>query len=298
MADSLTDHLQTLSHWFSRQQSPIVVAYSGGVDSALLLYLGTKILGRERCRGFFADTCIIGSNSRLDCMEFAKRYQLEVKAIELFPLNDPQFVKNDAHRCYICKHNTYSAFSEKLPASTVLVDGTNTNDLSNDRPGFRAVKELAVATPYLDCHIGKDIIRSLSYHLGLTTWCTLSESCLATRIQQNTPITTKLIHNINSIQQELHGFGFTACRIQIAKQTLAITVHTGQIKLILDNNILKQVQNMGKRLNFTKVFLDLFEREGILPSLLDVIGFEGDRAPQKQFLTHFNNMSGSPSARS
>lgn len=291
MSSGLSLKLQSLCDWF-KQQNSVAIAYSGGVDSSLLLYLGTKVLGGERCRGFFGDSCLIGSTARASALAFAGQHSLTVQRFRLDPLADQRLVENSAKRCYICKKNTYGSFYAELKKSEILLDGTNLDDLKVDRPGFQALQELRVSTPFLDCKISKFAIRSLSYHLGLSSWDKLSDSCLATRIKTGSPIAASTLQRLDQIGVELHQLGLEGCRIQVRGDELFLTVHTGQIKQTLNNNILKQVKGIGKSYNFTKVFLDLFEREGILPSLLDYIGFEADTAPQKQFLEHFNNMSG------
>ncbi len=291
MSTELFLKLQSLCDWF-KQQDSVAVAYSGGVDSSLLLYIGTKVLGGKRCRGFFGDSCLIGGTARASALAFANQHNLTLQRFKLDPLADPRLVENSEKRCYICKKNTYGSFCAELKKSEVLLDGTNLDDLKMDRPGFQVLQELRVATPFLDCEISKFAIRSLSYHLGLSTWDKLSDSCLATRVKAGSPIVASTLLRLDQIGMELHHLGLEGCRVQIHGQELFLTVHTGQIKQTLNNDIFKQVKGIGKSYNFTKVFLDLFEREGILPSLLDYIGFEADTAPQKQFLGHFNDMSG------
>ena len=291
MVDDLAHSLQRLCTWFKKQDR-VVIAYSGGVDSALLLYVATRVLGREGCRGFFADSCLIGTDAKKSAIAFAGEHHLTLETCPVEPLQYPHFSQNSGSRCYICKKQTYRLFLSRLDLGEILVDGTNLDDLNADRPGTQALEELKVATPYLECKISKYGIRALSYHLGLSTWCKLSDSCLATRVTQGSPLNLKILLEIDTLESALHLMGFAGCRVQVRNRDLFLTLHTSQIEQILVNDMLKQVQDLATRYNFGKVFLDLFEREGILPSLLDYIGFEGDSAPQKRFQSHFNNMSG------
>ncbi len=291
MDSELLHKFHSLTHWF-KQQDSVTVAYSGGVDSALLLYLGSQILGDKQCRGFFADSCLMSREARHSCLSFAKTYHLDVHTIPLDPLDFQGFKRNQADRCYICKFQTYQVFIKRLPPQSLLVDGTNCDDLHRDRPGFKAVKLLGVATPYLDCQVSKSDIRSLSYHLGLPTWDKLSDSCLATRVNVGSGITKKQLHVIDQLESEFHHIGLGGCRVTTRKDAIFLTVRTGQRALCLDPGFDQSVRDICQRFNFSKVFLDLSEREGILPLLLDYIGFAGDNGPAKQLITYFNKMSG------
>jgi uncharacterized protein len=296
VAADLSDKLHCLTLWF-KQHPQVAVACSGGVDSALLLYIGTQVLGQQ-CTGLLAESCLMSKQARTACLDFARRYNLVLQPVEVKPLKYKSFKENRKDRCYICKKQTYNMLLKYIRPKTILVDGTNSDDLNKDRPGFAALAELGVATPFLDCNISKFAIRSLSYHLGLTTWDQLSESCLATRINSGNVITTVQLQYLEKIEADLQQIGLTGCRVRLCDQTLFLTVHTGQLKQISEQNLFKRITTIGRDYEFTKVFLDLFEREGILPSLLDYIGFVDNIAPSKRFLNHFNNMSGLKSAES
>ncbi len=288
---TLSTKLQKLNKWF-KQQGCVVVAYSGGVDSALLLYIGTQVLGTPHCHGLFADSCLVSKGAKSSCLAFAEKYKLSVHQVSLEPLGFPFFVQNQEDRCYICKKNIYTAFFKSIESGAILVDGTNCDDLAQHRPGFQALTELGVATPFLDCQITKFDVRSMSYHLGLSSWAKLSESCLATRVERDSMIDKETLIRIDQLEQDLHFLGLTGCRVMPRKHDLLLTVHTGQFEQIFASNMAQSIYDIAGRYGFAKVFLDLFEREGILPSLLEYIGFEGKVAPKKQFLDYFNNMSG------
>ena len=290
MASTLADKLHHLSRWF-QDHDQVAVAYSGGVDSALLLYLGTRILGCKQCSGLFADSGLVSKRIRTVCLEYARQYDLAIQTIPVEPLQYESFRENKKDRCYICKKQTYLDLLNHIPAGTVLVDGTNLTDLKTDRPGLPVLTELDVVTPFLDCNITKFDIRSLSYHLGLSTWDCLAESCLATRIKPGVLITKSDLQYLEQIETDFDQIGLKGCRVRYDKKALFLTVHTGQLKQILDQDLFKNIKAIGLEYEFTKVFLDLFEREGILPSLLDYIGFVDNIAPPKQFLNYFNNMS-------
>lgn len=291
MDSALLDTFNALVRWF-KQQEHVTIAYSGGVDSALLLYLGTQILGRNHCSGLFADTCLISEGGRQSCLAFAQSHQLDVLPVPLKPLHFQNFKRNAADRCYICKLQTYRTFIAQLPGQSVLVDGTNCDDLHRERPGFQAVKELGVSTPYLDCKVSKFAIRSLSYHLGLSTWDKLSDSCLATRVKKGSVITKKQLHLIEQLESAFHYIGLHGCRVTTRNNTVLLSVCTGQRSLCSERGMQRDLNEISKGFDFSKVFLDLSEREGILPSLLDYIGFTSDKGPAKQLITYFNKMSG------
>lgn len=261
-------HLQrpyeALQQWFTARQQ-VAVAFSGGVDSSLLFYLGSRFLGKAHCRGVFVNSVLIARQQAVFARQFATEHDLNLVEGRHRPFAVAGFTDNGAERCYLCKSAIYQDLSQELGQACLLVDGTNMDDDHASRPGFKALAELAVATPYLHCHIGKQEIRALSKALGLATWDRPSDSCLATRIPRGRPITAELLHTVEATEDALHGLGLTGMRATPVDQTLHLTVKEGDLDKFLVSEVRNNIQKKMRSLGFSKVFLDLSERPGILP---------------------------------
>lgn len=255
---------QALQQWFIARQQ-VAVAFSGGVDSSLLFYLGSQFLGNVRCCGVFVNSVLIARQQAAFARQFATEHHLKLVERRHQPFAVAGFADNDAERCYLCKSAIYQDLAQELGRTWLLVDGTNVDDDHASRPGFRAIEELAVLTPYLDCSIGKQEIRAMSKALGLATWNRPSDSCLATRIARGRPLTAELLRVVEAAEDTLHGLGFAGMRATPVDQTLHLTVKEGDFDKFLVSEVRNNIQKKMRSLGFSKVFLDLSERPGILP---------------------------------
>lgn len=259
----LNEIIIALEKWFAAKEK-VAVAFSGGVDSSLLFFLGSRVLG-SRCKGFFANTPLLAGHQVAGAVDFADHHNLSLEERLFSPLNIPGFSENKSDRCYICKKGLYQNLQASLSTGWSLVDGTNIDDDPDQRPGSKAIVELKVATPFLDCGVGKRDIRKVSQILGLSTWNKPSDSCLATRIPQNTYISRQALQSVENAEADLRSLGFEGMRANIHGDTVLLTFNEGDLERALTPELRRIIQKKMAARCFLKVFLDLSERPGILP---------------------------------
>lgn len=204
----------TLEQFF--QENPrCALGFSGGVDSAYLLYAGVKA-GAD-IRPYFIKTAFQPAFELADAQKLAAGLGVEVAVLELDALADPRVAANPADRCYFCKQNLFRTLKERAVADgyPVLLDGTNASDDAADRPGMRALRELQVLSPLRLCGITKDQVRRSAREAGLPVWDKPSYACLATRIPAGMPIHGEDLARVERGEAALMDMGFTDFRLRL-----------------------------------------------------------------------------------
>jgi len=184
-----TAKVQTLSHYI-RQLDSAALAFSSGVDSALLAYLGARELG-DKFIAITVESPLLLKGDLADAIRFCTQYGIHHKVLPMDILSDVNFRANDAQRCYYCKNLIFSTIRDYADSHGFeqLLDGSNSEDCPKRRPGMRALVEQNIHSPLRKCNFSKADIRALSKEWGLFTWDKESDSCRATRIPQGTTIT-------------------------------------------------------------------------------------------------------------
>jgi len=238
------------------------VAVSGGVDSTLLLKVAYDELGRDSILALFAHSVLQPAGELEHVVELVDAIGCRLEIIEAEPLDWPEFVENPANRCYRCKKKIYSFFMEKLAQSNIsrLMDGTNADDLSDTRPGLKALAELEILTPLADVGLHKQEIRRLSRSLGLPNWDRPSASCLATRIPAGRAITQALLERVARCEEVLHSLGFFGCRARLAGDDVHIELAAGDIARFVDAAVRETVVRRLAAFGVENVLLNLTER--------------------------------------
>lgn len=236
------------------------VAFSGGIDSSLLLLAATEVLGPEEIMALHGRSVLGEEDTQLEELFqscFTGRAQLEI--IDLDPLSWPDFVNNDEKRCYHCKKKTYRRFLERLAqwGDAVLLDGTNLDDLSEERAGLAVLEELDIVTPLADAALGKKEIRFLGRALGLPHHDKPSNSCLATRLAFLPRIEAQALQEVAALEALLKKMGFSGCRARPWGDGLIIAVRNQDyLKICQKHNRLQIVSQCAEH-GFKKVYLDL-----------------------------------------
>ena len=262
---SLTDKKKNLEEIIGRE-SRVAVACSGGVDSTLLLKVTHGVLGHENTIAVFADTPLLPPGESESVREVAGLIGSRLLTVSLNPLSWPEFTANPLERCYLCKKKIYQIFQEKLAEINfnILMDGTNLEDLSDFRPGLKALDELKIKTPLANAGLTKKEIRQLSKELNLPNWDKHSSSCLATRIATDQQISLEKIDLIRRSENVLQDFGFMGCRVRISNDSAIIELLEDDIERFVQEATRQSVMKKFNYFGIKKVFLSMTGRKGIL----------------------------------
>ncbi len=264
MSVSLADKKKDLEGIIARE-TRVAVACSGGVDSTLLLKITYDILGHENTIAVFADTPLLPPGESEAVKEVVDLIGSQLLTFSLNPFSWPEFTANPLERCYLCKKKIYQTFQDKLSEINinVLMDGTNLDDLSDFRPGLKALDELKIKTPLAKAGLTKTEIRQLSKELGLPNWNKHSSSCLATRIATGQHINLEKLDLIRRCEDVLHVFGFTGCRVRKSDDLTIIELLEEDIERFVQGSTRQQVLKKFNDFGIEKVFLSMSGSKGI-----------------------------------
>lgn len=222
--------LDGLRRWI-RKAGPLAVAWSGGVDSTLLVAVGRQELGDDLI-ALHAHTPLHTDEELRHVEDLAERLGVAVEIVRADPYQWPEFIANPTDRCYHCKRRLYGRFVELVHRRGVgmLADGTNADDLEDDRPGLRALEEFGVRTPLAELGLTKAVVRRLSRFLDLPTWDRPSNSCLATRVPAGLPIEPVTIERIRRAEAVLTEHGWIGSRVRLTGERAMIEVPTPMVE--------------------------------------------------------------------
>lgn len=214
---------------FFARQGKAALGFSGGVDSAYLLW-AAKAVGAD-VRPYFVKTPFQPEFELEDARRLAEELGIGLEIVELDILGVPEVAENPENRCYYCKKAIFSALKERAEKDgyTRLLDGTNASDQAGDRPGMRALGELEVRSPLRECGLEKSRIRELSREAGLFTWDKPAYACLATRVPAGTAICRGDLRRIEEAEARLRELGFSDLRVRLFHGAARIQLPEGQI---------------------------------------------------------------------
>lgn len=250
----------------------VVVAYSGGVDSSLLLRVALDELGRDRVLAVIAVSASMPEREREAALALVEQLQASYRLIDTAELADPRYLCNPSDRCFYCKLGLFSSLTEiaRDEGYKCVIDGTNADDAGDFRPGQTAGARLGVRSPLREAELGKAEIRSLSRWLGLPTWDKPAAACLASRIPYGTPITAGLLRQIDAAEQVLVELGFRQARVRHHGAVARIEVPPQDILRLARPEIRDIVAQRLTTLGYRYVAVDLVGyRTGSLNEILD-----------------------------
>lgn len=246
-----------LFHFF-RENRKAALGFSGGADSAYLLWAGIK--AGAWIRPYFIKTSFQPEFELKDAEKLAAQLGVELTVLELDILKEKEVAENPQNRCYYCKRALFGALKKRAEEDgfSLLLDGTNASDNGADRPGMRAIAQLEVRSPLRECGFTKEEIRRFSRKAGLFTWNKPAYACLATRIPSGREITEELLAKIESGESALARMGFFDFRIRLYGEAARIQLPSGQMAEAVEKR--REICDV-LRPEFGEVFLDLKERE-------------------------------------
>jgi uncharacterized protein len=235
----------------------VVVAYSGGVDSAYLACVAGEMLG-DRALAVTADSPSYPERHRRLAIQIARQFGLRHEIIHTNELQRPEYRANPANRCYYCKHELYTHLTRiAADRQAVVVDGNNADDRGDYRPGRQAAREFGVRSPLDEANLGKDEIRELSRRAGLPTWDEPASACLSSRIPYHTEVTDEKLRMIERAEQALRALGFRVCRVRHHDELARLEIGRGEMVRALEPEVGAAIVRELKAIGYRYVSLDL-----------------------------------------
>jgi pyridinium-3,5-biscarboxylic acid mononucleotide sulfurtransferase len=245
----------------------LLVAYSGGVDSAFLLAVAKKVL-KEKVVAVTGDSPIHPGRETRDAVLLAEKLNVRHLILQTREMELPEFLKNPENRCYICKKNLLTELQKigKEMGITRIAHGANMDDLLDYRPGSQAATELGTLSPLADAGLTKEDIRTLSREMGLPTWNKPSTPCMATRMPYNTPINKAVLGQIEAAENVLYDLGIRIFRVRHQGDLARIEVSPDKFSYLIQPDIRKIILSAFRELGYLYISLDL---EGYVSGSMD-----------------------------
>ena len=250
---------QRLISWFQNKNQKAIVALSGGVDSAVVALAAKRALDKKAV-AVTADYNTLSGDELKSARKIAKEIDIDHRIVRYNELENDEFVKNDILRCYHCRTElaSYLLLEAKKINVSLIVDGTNIDDLKDYRPGIKAMRENGVKSPLVELGIGKQNIRSIAKSNNLSVFDKPSNSCLASRIPHGIPVTFEKLKRIETAEILVKSiFNVRQVRVRDHQDTARIEVGREELKEMFDTDKLLVIDSKLKNLGFRYVALDL-----------------------------------------
>jgi uncharacterized protein len=252
--DAKEHHLRALLAGFDS----LIVAFSGGVDSAYLAWLSTDVLG-SAALCVTADSPSYPDHHRQLARRIAREFSLHHEIIRTSELERPEYRANPVNRCYYCKQELYTTLS-RLAAErgiAAIADGSNADDRGDYRPGRQAAREFGVRSPLDEAGLRKDEIRELSHRAGLPTWDEPASACLSSRIPYQSEVTDEKLRMIERAETVLRDLGFRICRVRHHDTLARIEVGRDELARAIAPEMADTIARELRAIGYRHVTLDL-----------------------------------------
>ena len=250
-----------------------LVAFSGGVDSTYVAHVANEELGaRALCVTAYSPS--LASNQRAEIARLVSSLSLNHEAIDTEELEDPRYLRNGSDRCYFCKSELYSKLAPLAEARglAAVLDGSNTDDLGDYRPGRAAASERGVRSPLVEVGMSKHEVRLLSRRAGLPTWDKPASPCLSSRLAYGTPVTIERLQVVDEGEEVMRGLGFREFRVRHHGELVRLEIAPSELDRALNREITDELARRFRALGFRYVTLDLHGyRTGAMNEILKAV---------------------------
>jgi uncharacterized protein len=242
-----------------REMGRVIVAYSGGTDSAYLAWAATRTLGPDAALIVTADSASIPESHKRAAEELAKQFGFRHEYIETHEFDNPDYIRNAPDRCFHCKDELFARLGVlgRERGYEHVVYGMNVDDQGDFRPGQNAAERRAAKAPLLDAGLRKAEIRELSRLAGLPTWDRPASACLSSRIPYGTPVTRGTVKTVEAGEEALAALGFRQFRVRYHGELVRIEIARDELDRALTLEMAGRITALFKPLGFHYVTLDL-----------------------------------------
>jgi pyridinium-3,5-biscarboxylic acid mononucleotide sulfurtransferase len=257
---------------YLRSLGRVLVAYSGGVDSAYLAHAAHEVLG-DQVLAVLADSPSLARAQMDDALAFAQEQNIPLKVVNTDEMTKPEYVRNDAMRCFHCKDELFTVMEQfRLQiAYESVAYGVNLDDQGDFRPGQKAARSHGVVAPLLEAGLTKQDIRDLARAAGLRVWQKPASACLSSRIEYGRPVTREALLQVEQGEDALRGLGFEQFRVRHHGNLVRIEIAREELPRALQPWMADEFMKIFKALGFTYVTLDLEGfRSGSMNAVLPV----------------------------
>lgn len=241
-----------------RELGEVMVAYSGGTDSAYLAWAANRVLG-PRAVAITADSASIPESHKRDGEDFVREFGIRHEYILTHEFENPDYQRNDGSRCFHCKDELFNRLEEWSERAAVrnIVYGVNKDDTSDFRPGHKAANNHGVRAPLLEAGMTKADIRALSQHHGLPTWDRPAAACLSSRIAYGLPVTPERVKTVERGEEALRQLGFRVYRVRHHDTLVRLEFGPQELPRALNVEMAQQLTSIFRNLGFQFVTIDL-----------------------------------------
>lgn len=236
----------------------VIVAYSGGTDSAYLAWAAKQALG-DNAIAITADSASIPESHKRDAEAFVRQFGIRHKYVDTHEFENPDYVRNGPDRCFHCKDELFTVLKKVANERGIrtIVYGVNKDDLGDYRPGQRAAGLHEVQSPLVDADLTKAEIRELSRRAGLPTWDRPAAACLSSRIPYGTPVTIQNVKTVEIGEEEIKALGFRQFRTRFHGELVRIEIAPEELPRALNTEMARSLTAIFKTLGYKYVTLDL-----------------------------------------
>jgi uncharacterized protein len=278
MKEQTEKKLKHLEAWFKDLPGSIV-AFSGGIDSSLVLFLARKWQDREWAIGVISKSESLKTKDFEIAQSFSKHFDIQMEVIVTRELEDERYNENPIDRCFFCKDHLYGdlqTIRDKFPGFEVL-NGTNADDSSDYRPGLKAANKYEVLSPLAECKVTKEEIREIARHFELPNWDKPASPCLSSRIPYNHKITQKKLVEIEKAEDLLNSFGFDDVRVRHYGDHGKVEVSKEDVPRLMEmkDSVVEKIMEVG----FPEVVIDV---EGLVSGKLNRVLKSNGESPKSK----------------